>query len=184
MKRDRYLVLGAFLFGVVLANLADKELLTTYGILNTYFLEQYAYSSIRPERLFWQVLFDRLSAALVFLTLGKLMRARMWLCLTVCFLAGAFGFLTAAAVINLGAKGVLIMLCGGFPQWLCYAAAIFIYAGAKQRSEAYPVHYGPFGAKLQGIYGKTAACLLAAVLMLLGVFLESYVNPALFAYVL
>ena len=56
MKRDRYLVLGAFLFGVVLANLADKELLTTYGILNTYFLEQYAYSSIRPERLFWQVL--------------------------------------------------------------------------------------------------------------------------------
>ena len=118
------------------------------------------------------------------MTLGKLMRARMWLCLTVCFLAGAFGFLTAAAVINLGAKGVFIMLCGGFPQWLCYAAAIFIYAGAKQRSEAYPAHYGPLGAKLQGVYGKTAACLLAAVLMLLGVFLESYVNPVLFAYVL
>lgn len=46
MKKEQWMILLAFLVGIVVANLLDKELLTTYGILNEYFLNQYSYQQI------------------------------------------------------------------------------------------------------------------------------------------
>ena len=123
MKREWWIILLAFLGGIALTNFLGSELLTTYGILNEYFLQQYSYQTVDGSRLFCHVAVVRVQAALFLYVLGRAIDGRVFELLVKGLAAATFGFICVVAIVNLGARGMLVVLCGLFPQWIFYLAA-------------------------------------------------------------
>lgn len=176
MKKKGWMILLAFLAGILLANLSGKELLTNFGILNAYYLEQYTAHGIDCDRLFCIVLLERMKAVLAIVILGKLVRGRNLFFIVESILGAMFGFLLAAAVTNLGLSGMAVMLGAMFPQWLFYQADIFLYTKYRQEIET-TVRYGRTEAKKW--MASVGVFLMFAITFLLGVLTESYLNPYL-----
>lgn len=184
MEANRIVRLAAFILGIVLAKLEEKEILTSYGIFNTYFLSQYAYVSVRRERLFWQILFRRVQSAAFLVLLGKAVRGSAWFLLTEGILACMFGFFTAASVANLGAKGLLAAAAGVVPQWLCYLAALTLYAQIRKSAQSGVRKYRADAKRLKVDPSAVGAYLFLFLLFASGILLETYVNPPLLQWVL
>lgn len=181
MKREWWVVLLAFLGGIVCANLLDKELLATYGILNDYFLSQYSYRMVDGNRLFCHVLMERCKTAFIIFLLGRVLNGRVFSVLIKGGAAATFGFLIVVAIVNLGMRGVAVSVCGLLPQWLFYLAALCYYANCRREEEG-------FGWDGGGTPGDISVYLvrwgLLALCMILGTLTESYMNPILLGYVL
>ena len=71
VKKEGCLFLPVFFVGVFLANLLKYKAGDLCRILNIWILEQFAYSSISPERLFWQLLWKRGKFAFFFFLFGE-----------------------------------------------------------------------------------------------------------------
>lgn len=182
MRKNGWLILSAFLGGILLANLSKKELLTTYGILNTYFLKQYSYQTVDCNSLFAHVLFERLKAAVMIFLLGKILNGKIFLILMECFVAATFGFLMVVAIVNLGVLGIAVTFAGMFPQWIFYIIALFLYLYSQQVVQ-YPVEQqGKM--RLRALSAQAGTFLLLAFLFMIGVLAESYVNPGFFGKVI
>lgn len=177
MKKNGWLVLVAFLAGILLANLSGKELLTTCGILNTYFLDQYAYSVIQYDSLFCSVFMERLKTVIILIMLGKILNGRGFAVVVESLAAAAFGFLMVVAIANLGVRGLVITLCALLPQWIFYLMAITLYA-SHQMNENYAGVYGG-SVQTKQISMHAGICVMLVVLLLLGIVTESYLNPVL-----
>lgn len=175
MKRNSYLMAAAFLFGIIIANLWGKELLTTYGIFNTYFLNQYAYAKIDYDRLLYQILWIRGKEVAAVLILGKIFQAKAVLLLLECLLAVTFGILMVVAIANFGAKGVILALGGVLPQWLFYLAGGAMFFAIRIKEEPY------LGKSSPGIFAGYAISLL---IFIFGILLEVYVGPVLWQQIL
>lgn len=182
MKRNGWLALAAFLAGILLANLSGKELLTTCGILNTYFLEQYAYSVIHYDGLFCHIFVERLKAVIILFMLGKMVKGRVFVIMLECFIAGTFGFLLVVAIANLGLKGIVITLCGLFPQWIFYLAALAMYASFRLNQDGLAGYKSSLEVKTVSVHA--GIYLLFAILIILGIVLESYINPLILKKIL
>lgn len=180
MGKEQWVILGAFLTGCVLTNFLGKNLLMTYGILNDYFLNQYSYHAIDGNRLFCHILFERGKAAFTIFLLGRVMPGRAFILVIKGVVAATIGFLFTVAMMNLGMRGIIICICGLFPQWLFYFAALFYYADCRKE------------AALRWRRSSTKEDILRYFLrggilflnMALGIFTECYVNPILLTYVL
>lgn len=180
MQKERWVVLAAFLLGCVIPNMIGRDFLTTYGFLNAYFLEHYAYRAIDANRLFSRILMERSKTAFGVFLLGRAMPGALF-SLLVCGSVGVTcGFLLTTAVINLGLKGILICICGLFPQWLFYFAALFYYADCRR--EAYYGGVAGSGREYSFRYWIRGTLLLFCIGT--GMFAECYVNPVLLAWVL
>lgn len=180
MKREWWVILLAFLGGIVCANLLDKELLVTYGILNDYFLSRYSYHKIDGNRLFCHVLMERCKAAFLIFLLGRVLTGRVFSALIKGGTAATFGFLIVVAIVNLGMRGVVVSVCGLLPQWLFYLAALCYYANCRREEEG---SVGRGGAPSGDISVYIVRWGLLALCMILGILTESYINPILLGYV-
>lgn len=180
MKREFWGILLAFLGGIVLANLLGKELLTTYGILNDYYLSQYSYRVIDGNRLFCYVLTERCKAAFIIFLFGKVFDGKVFSIVMRTVVAATFGFLVVVAIVNLGMRGLIICIGGLFPQWIFYLAALFLYTNGR----ADEVRRGAAGMHLSDMTEGAARCILTLVAILLGIAAESYINPVLLGHIL
>lgn len=180
MKREGWVILLAFLGGIVFANMLEKELLVTYGILNDFFLSQYSYQMIDGNRLFYHVGIERCKTAFIIFLLGRVLNGRAFSVFIKSAVAATFGFLMVVAIVNLGVRGIAVCICGLFPQWLFYMATLFYYANCRREEEQ------EWGKKMHGedISAYAVRWGLLAFGMLLGIAAESYLNPILLSYVL
>lgn len=180
MKREGWVILLAFLGGIVFANMLEKELLVTYGILNDFFLSQYSYQRIDGNRLFYHVGIERCKAAFIIFLLGRVLNGRAFSVFIKSAVAASFGFLVVVAIVNLGMRGIAVCVLGLFPQWIFYLAALFYYANCRREDEQ------EWGKKLRGEDISTYAVRwgVLALGMLLGIVTESYLNPVLLSYAL
>lgn len=180
MAKEQGVILMSFLAGCVLTNFLGRDVLTTYGILNDYFLSQYSYQAIDGNRLLCHILFERGKTAFTIFLLGRVMPGKSFSLLIKSVVAATGGFLITVAIINLGIRGIPICLCGLFPQWLFYVVVLFYYADC--RKEAAPGWMG------NGRRGDVSGYLLRGAIlfmgMALGVITECYVNPVLLAGIL
>ncbi len=180
MTKEQWAILVAFLMGCVLTNLLGKDLVTTYGILNEYFLGQYSYHAIDGNQLLSHIMFERCKAAFTIFLLGRVMPGRLFSLVIKSVAAATGGFLITVAIINLGMRGIPICICGLFPQWLFYFAILFYYADCKKEAT--------FSWKGKSQTGNISEYLLRGAIMFLGMalgmYMECYVNPILLAYAL
>lgn len=181
MKKEQWTILLAFLVGIVVANLLDKELLTTYGILNEYFLNQYSYQTVDGNRLFCHIVVERGKAAFTIFLLGRAMDGKLFAVLIKSMMATLFGFLIVVAIANLGVRGIAVCICGLMPQWIFYLVALLYYANGRRQERAATWENGAYSMQMPEILIRG---LLILVCMAAGVVSESYINPILFRYLL
>lgn len=178
MKREGWIILLAFLGGIALTNFLGSELLTTYGILNEYFLRQYSYQTVDGSRLFCHVAVVRVQAALFLYVLGRAIDGRVFELLVKGLAAATFGFICVVAIVNLGARGMLAVLCGLFPQWIFYLTALFGYANWRREE-------GANGRYTMGAHGLRETVTVGGILIvcvLAGILVESWINPMLLVW--
>ncbi len=180
MAKEQWAIFIAFLSGCVLTNLLGKELLTTYGILNDYFLSQYSYQVIDGNRLFCHILLVRSKTAFTIFLLGRVMEGTLFSLVIKSTVAATSGFLLTVAIISLGMRGIPICICALLPQWLFYVADLFYYADCRKEAS--------LGWRGNGRMGEASGYLLHGVILFLGmafgVLTECYVNPVLLSYVI
>ncbi len=163
----KYFVLcymAGFLAGILYANLVSKDYIANTGILNDYFLEQYAQMDIDTAEFLWYAACIRLFPAFLLFALAgtKLRRGAALACIL--WTGFSSGMLLTAAVMKLGVKGIILCLLGLVPHFICYAAGYLMLLSFLY---SYP--------KVRWNLSKTVCF---ALFMLAGLVLECYVNPA------
>lgn len=182
-----YVFLFGFFIGVFLMNLWKSTLLSEAGFLDEEMLYQMKYTRIEEEPFFFYVLRKRLAAFFVPAIFATT-------CLGTAVTYGAFiwfgfagGSFMAVVCIRYGLKGILLLCAAFFPQhlfyipafWLllngCYQICCILYFPAKAYGD-WENHYRSRKAFLaaRGIY-----LLMLLVVVITGIFLESYVNPTI-----
>ena len=169
MKKTTFLFFLVFLGGVICANLigiaSGKEL----GAMNEYFINRYMYADIQGRELFPYLFYERVPKffLLVFFSIG--IYGTLAADIYICYLGFSVGFLSVIAIMNYGMKGILLMLGFFLPQWLFYIPAVLLWY--------YELKYYKARGKDWKHMKIAVSFLLAGMFLLLGVFLESYVNP-------
>ncbi len=179
-------LLGAFVSGIFMANFMGREAVSNAGILNDYFVEKFQYTEVNGQNLFFYIMGERMPMLLLLLLLT----------LTTLGMAGGLfmlgwqgfsvGFMLSTAIAKYGMKGILLVLGGLFPQYLFYMPVYVLYcylAGyLRRRLDKDRLGNGSDRSYILGAWLVAAAGIL--LLFVAGIFLESYVNPAILKKIL
>lgn len=175
MKKQNWVILLAFLGGVLFANMLGKDLLTNYGILNSYYLDRYTCHEIDCDRLFCYVLMERMKMVAIVVILGRFVGKKHLFCAAESLLAIAFGILITGATMNLGIGGVFIALAALFPQWFFYQITFIGYV----QTSLWHIK----GVGKEGI-AYVVTLFVLGLLFLIGIIAESYLNPWILSKIL
>lgn len=178
--------LGSFAAGIVMANLMGREAVSNAGILNDYFVEKFQYTDINGENLLLYILGERVPLLLMLCFLAFTSLGVIAGNLLLGWQGFSVGFMLSAAIAKYGIKGILLVLGGLFPQYLFYAPVYILYCWLTVylRKRLYRDR------QEQGIdkrYIYAAGFVASAGLMIVfvtGIFLESYINPAILKKIL
>ena len=164
--------LACFLVGIVLANLLGADSFQKNGSLTRYYLKQFQYTDIQSQELLWHVGCNRVVLFLGLLVFGTIPKGKLIHVLFVAWSGFAYGYFCVITISAFGAKGLLLCLLALFPQFLAYVPAYF---GLVRLAEHRREH--------AGWRGMVAIVLLLAVLIV-GILLESYINPLILQKIL
>lgn len=169
----------AFLAGIVGANLLGMERVTSYGILNSYFLDKLSSITIHYKELIVQIFLLRMKELILLIVLSLVLKkVSVWKgCIL--FLLFSFGFLVTASIFNFGWKGLIIAIGVLLPQWIFYGLSLYLLERECEKVKGVDgklYHYQNRKEK----YGMMFALYGAVLLMIsLGVAAESYLNPTI-----
>lgn len=139
-------------------------------------LEQFVYSSISVERLFWQLLWKRGKLAFFFFLSGKWCGYAVASTVLLCFLAGTFGFFLAMTIADLGIRGIAVAFAGLFPQIFMYVAAVLWCRFCGKNREKYRTPVCDWKILMRQMMESMVFYGVAVILVAGGVFAEAYIN--------
>lgn len=183
------LLLAAFAGGILMSNFMGIEKTADIGILNNYFMEKFKYAGINGQNLFFYIFGERTPFLVLMLLLSF---SSLGIAAGMAVLAWqgfSIGFMLSTGVAKYGAKGILLILGGLFPQYLIYlpvyAACLGFSVFFRKRISCCGKNTGTVEREYIRLYGIGIGL---AVLMLLvfigGIFLESYINPVILKKIL
>ncbi len=174
---------AGLLAGAAFVYLNGDQLLTENGLLSWMGLERLRYFKINESAFFWYVLGKRLGLMWLVAVLATTFAGIVTTYLFVLWMGICGGVIGGAAIWRYGMKGFLLLAGGMMPHFLCYGPALFLLADWCMQIYMrlhYPViDYTEIqggGAKKSRLAGKI---LLVHGVVIIGVLLESYVNPSL-----
>lgn len=179
MKKSTIFFFLAFLGGVICANILGVVSGRELGAMNEYLMNRYRYADIQGRELFPFLFYKRVPLFALLLFFGAGIYGTLAFDGYFCYLGFSVGFLSVIAIMNAGMKGMLLMLGFYLPQWLFYAAALLLWRGRLRHYKKSGIDYSLSGSKQKQYRRLAAAAFLAGILILLGLFLESYANPFL-----
>lgn len=170
------LFLGCFAMGVILLNVLGKEHVVSFFAIDSYFYQKVSGMDVPKAAAFFYLL-GRRSGAFLLLFMVSFTRMYKLAHGIFCGYVGlGLGVIAASFVAVFGGKGVLLFLLSLFPQMFVYGMMYLLLlalAGVVQNQfiwERDSYH----GRKVALLAGMTLG---VALLFLLGVFVESYMNP-------
>lgn len=179
-------LLGAFVAGIFLANLMGREAVSNAGILNDYFVEKFQYTEINGQNLFFYVVGERIPLLLLLLSLTLTSLGMAGGILMLSWQGFSVGFMLSASIAKYGVKGILLVLGGVFPQYLFYFPVYVLYCyltvHLRQRLNRDKVGNGSERGYIYGAWLIAAVGLL--LIFVMGIFLESYINPVILKKIL
>lgn len=179
MKREGCIVMLAFLGGIVLTNLLGANRQIHGQLLNQTFLQQYAYQKVDGNQLFGHVVMVRMQMLVLIFLLGRAVDGKVFSVLAKSMLSAGFRIL--ACCRNYGIRRIWLP-DHSWPDccaWIFYTAALLFYANSKKRQSRI-VGWNSWQDRTR----QLAEAGLVTGCVLLGTFVESFVNPAVFAWVL
>lgn len=185
-KLKTILLTGFFFSGLLLGILFVDLWGDTY-LGGSKFLENEMLPTIRQttfdaRSLFFYLCKDRTAGFLLFWLLGYTAFGWITQLLLFAWIGFAGGAFMSLFVVNMGLAGVLIFLAMLLPQWIFYAVSLWVMAGAVFARGLDRKVMDPWG-KIRGKekqYVKTI--LLSGAFLVLGMVLESTVNPFLLKF--
>ncbi len=187
-KKNLGYFLIAFLTGIFLGVMSVRLLGNTYvektGLFSAYFFDQYQNLTINCDQVFFFVLRQRLKSILMIWLMGLTSAGAAFTLIYSGYLGCMAGIAVMTAILRMGWQGVLIVALSLIPQIFIYAPVMVfflneVYEKGRKRNST---HWVRGKRETDWKYGV----LLFAVLFffLLGIVLESYVNPVILQYVL
>lgn len=173
-----------FLAGFILMNMGRNVFLERIGFLDEYALCQLRYMEIDSSGLFVYVLKKRLGTAVCIMLLASTYLGIVTVYAFGGWLGVSFGMLLEAALLRYGLKGILLLATAAFPHYLLYVPAFAVLLGSAR--ELCAVIYFP--ARCRAVYSadkkeeirkRIFLFLLVTGVVIIGAWLESYVNPKL-----
>ena len=164
-----FLVVGFFM-GIIYENLIARSQGVFIRVFQTQFLEQYGQMKIISEEYLWHVFRIRVLSFAAVCLLGMLKWKKILVSSFLVWTGFLGGILMVTAVIQLGLKGILLCIVGFMPHLICYVLA---YGMLLTYLYSYP--------NKQWNAAKTT---FVIIMMLVGMILESYVNPILMKWVI
>ena len=179
MKKSSTLFFAVFLCGVISANVLGIASGREFGAINEYFINRYLYADICGRELFLYLFYERVPKffLLLFLSIGIY---GTWIINGyICYLGFSTGFLAVITIMNYGIKGVLLMMGFFLPQWIFYVPVIAIWYLGLERYKGIRTECVSVERRGNDPIRYLILFVIGAVLFLLGIFMESYVNPFL-----
>lgn len=177
MKKHTFLFFLIFFGGVICANILGVVLGRELGVMNEYFMNRYMYADIRGRELFPFLFYERVPRFFLLLFLSIGIYGTLVIDAYIAYLGFSLGFLSVIAIMNYGIKGILLMAGFFLPQWLFYVPMLILWRIRLRQYKGMQKEYF-FGEKRRKGNMKFAGVMIsAAVLLLLGLFTESYINP-------
>lgn len=174
----------AFFAGIISANLLGIEKLTSYGVLNSYFLDKLSSVTIHYKELAVQIFLLRMKELIGLVVLSFfLKRISVWKACIV-FLLFSFGLLMTAAIFNFGWKGIVVAIVILFPQWIFYGVGLYLLEKGSRRIngvEGNLYHYQD--SKRRYGFIMTLYVIVFGI-VIIGVMTESYMNPSILKKIL
>ncbi len=159
-----------FLLGIIYENINFRQRIVPDELFNKGNLQRYLQTNIITEKYIWYVVKERV-VSLILLCLFSCIKWKKAFVLSCLFLAGFFfGIFSAASVIQLGIKGILLCLSGLFPQIICYLISysiLFVYW------YKYPARNW-----------NKAKTLFVITAFLFGIIFETYLNPIVMKFII
>ncbi len=173
-----YLFIAGIFLGIILINLGKKALLENTGLLNEEALYYMKYMTVDGNALFWYVLGIRLKPLMILAVLSTTYLGLVAVCATVVGYGAAAGMFLAAAMIQYGAKGILLVITAIFPQYLIYGPAFFfLMVWCEQICRFIYFEKGAGLGSRQLVLVKLLQLFGTIAVVITGCVLESYVNP-------
>jgi len=180
-----YVFLFGFFVGAFIMNLWKSDFLTGAGFLDEEMLYQMKYTKIDSELFFFYVLKKRL---FLFFIIALLATTYLGIVVTygaILWFGFAGGMIMAAIAIRYGLKGIFLILASFLPHYILYIPAFFImlnwcyriccimYFPARVYEQQSQIHRN----KKMFWLRKGVQFLLLVMVVIIGILLESYVNP-------
>lgn len=159
-----FLAVGFFV-GIIYENIISRGHVAFSEIFLRSNLERYLQTNLIIEKYLWYVIKARIIILAITCILGCFRGKKLYVFLWL-FVCGFFaGIVSVAAVIQLGIKGILLCFVGILPQGIFYVMAysmIFLYLFRYPKSQ-----------------WNKAKFVFVVIMFLVGIILETYVNPIL-----
>lgn len=160
--------LAGVLAGIILLQLPDKEVLARYGFFSESTIERLRYMEVNTKGLFFYCLRKRGTVAILLVIFAMTNLAPVIASAYTSWIGFGTGAWITVASVRYGILGPLLYLGIIMPQALCYLPAFFLYI--RWMAGLYMEQERPFG--------KMAQLFIVFLVFLVGILLESYVNPA------
>ena len=168
--------------GILTMNFGKSILLENTGLLDEEMLRQMESAFPDSNALFAFVLRKRLML-MVFMVLAATTYLGMAACVAVGLWYGfATGAFLAAALMRYGFKGILLVAAGVLPQYLLYAPALYallVWCDKTCRMIYCKGYCYGENTKTPILLGRVLPLVIILVGLLVGCFLEAYVNPGI-----
>lgn len=178
-----------FVLGVLLINFWNKEELLQIGILSQTSLEKLRYLEVDKANLFLYTFQNRMVMVGGLLLLSSTLFGVICVYAASLWLGFATGALLSAMLIRFGNQGIIMFLGGILPQYFCYIpACILLFRWCRKLCVKLYYPQKSIGNMYRnGVQEITYFIMqlgIILLILLLGIYLESYVNPMLIKWIL
>lgn len=177
MKKSTCVFFFVFLSGVICANILGIASGRELGAISEYFMNRYLYADVQSRELFLYLFYERVPDFLLLFILSIGIYGTLVVQVYTCYLGFSVGFLSVISIMNYGVKGILLLAGFFLPQWFLYIFVLAIWYYELRAYKKKGMEHGR-GEKRKNRKMRYLVSFVAANLILLaGIFLESYVNP-------
>lgn len=179
-ERDFFLTLflAGFVLGVFYITVFGKGVVHNTSLLSPYFFSKYERLEFAPEELFLYTLKARLSTFLLLWLAGLTVFGAVAAYGYVVWIGAALGITMTTAAMKMGMPGIVLCIAGGMPHFVLYVpAAYWILRRICEMSANQERKFRQWNNGRKQLFSYLAVFVFGILILFIGAFLESYVNP-------
>lgn len=174
------LFLAGVLLGILLLSFGKKGLLEESGVLGEEMLYHMKYMTVDSNAFLWYVLGERLQTVVIAAVLATTYLGLAAVCTMTVWFGMSTGMFVSIVLMRYGIKGILLAVVGIFPQYLVYVPAFyFLMIWCEQVCRGIYFEKNVALEDKKQLLLKLFQLVLITIVVIIGILLESYVNPAL-----
>lgn len=173
-----------FLIGIIIGNFLIPQAGGEAGIMSAYFLDKFEYMEIEYSSLFMYILNERMKIYITLVIFGVTVFGCVLAYGYTAWLGISTGAFMSICILRMGIIGIVVGLVSLLPQYLIYVP-VYVFLLWRIRENGQMLNFSMTKKEKQRMWIKYFIMMfVAGVILVLGIFLESNVNPFLMKKIL